>query len=243
MAAWLLSVFFALTANGALAAEPQTLTPVQVSALAEKIALRLDAHQADIALIARSGQPRENLPAGIRYTHTAFLLKTAQGWVTYNLLQDYEGADRSHLAIESLADFLKESYVTDVGLTLFKPEFAQKLEAFIQSPAYAQLHNPEYSLISNPFTPQFQNCTEFVLDVLYQTRFPELTLPQLKAKELAQFSPMKVQISWWEKYLAGLFREEVRIRDHSGDVYTTTYTSLAVDIEGRGLGHSLEVKL
>ena len=38
--------------------------------------------------------------------------------------------------------------------------------AVIDSPTYEALHNPVYSLVANPWTPKYQNCNNFMLDVV-----------------------------------------------------------------------------
>lgn len=70
-------------------------------------------------------------------------------------------------------DFFAGVQKLKAGIVIPTPELQRRLLATIQSDVYRDLHVPAYSAVANPFTLEYQNCTEHTLDVLnaaiYQT--------------------------------------------------------------------------
>jgi hypothetical protein len=77
----------------------------------------------------------------------------------------------------------------------------RKLLEVIGGPAYAQLHNPVYSVLANPTSGQFQNCTEHTLNVLFAAIYDTSDQQQIRANITAYFEPQHAQIGGLNGYL------------------------------------------
>jgi hypothetical protein len=96
----------------------------------------------------------------------------------------------------------------------------------IQSGRYAQLHNPKYSTISNPYNRQFQNCTEFVLDVLNAAIYQTDSKAQLKANTRAYFKAQPIKMSGLKLSLGAMFMDQLTLEDHNAKLKTATFTTI-----------------
>ena len=85
-------------------------------------------------------------------------------------------------------DFFTEVEVLEAGAIIPSRELQKRLLKVIVSPTYRKLHNPEYSVIANPFTLDYQNCTEHTLDVIVAAIYQTDDLRFIKANEKAYFS-------------------------------------------------------
>jgi len=96
----------------------------------------------------------------------------------------------------------------------------------IASPDYGSLHESNYSVISNPHRQGWQNCTEFVLDVvsaaIHQTTDPDV----LRARLKAGFEPHRIDISPFKLKLGSMLVKEVSLADQDGTPVTTTFESI-----------------
>lgn len=148
----------------------------EAAAFGKQIERDLVARDARVAIVFRSGRPRETLPEGIGYTHGAFWVhrsittadgRTLKGYAVHNL---YHGdgtslpIDRSYLKQDWPTDFTRGSAVDDVAVIVPSPEMQRRIQAVIDSPYYVRLHNPSYSLVDNPLSRRHQNCNSFMLD-------------------------------------------------------------------------------
>ena len=71
----------------------------------------------------------------------------------------------------------------------------------MDSPDYQQLHVPAYSLVSNPLDIKYQNCNEFMLDVLAAAAWETTDMQQIKVNLQAHFKPTKVKTNLLERAL------------------------------------------
>lgn len=206
-----------------------------VIALGKQVERELAARGARVAIIARNGRPPSVLPAGIRYTHTAFAVYSAiarkdgtagHGYAIYNLYQDADRADTSYLAVDYPADFLRAVAELRVGIIVPVPRLQSELLKVIDSPVYASLHNPRYSVMSNPFDTRYQNCTEYVLDVIQSALYGIRDRNAIKRVNAQYFAPQPVYIPRGKLWLGSLVSRGVSLDDHDRAPATATFTTI-----------------
>lgn len=86
-------------------------------------------------------------------------------------------------------------------------------------------------MIANPFTLGRQNCTEFVLDVTNATLYRTDDIKKIKAIEIANFEPQKVNVSPLKILLGSLFSREVSASDHSEAPATATFERIGAYLQ------------
>jgi len=215
--------------GGELSVEQAALTGKQLErALAER--------GARVAIVARVGRPRDQLPEGIRYTHVAYAVysqvqladgSSVPGYTFYNLYQRTDRPDVSDLVNDYATDFYLGAVMQETAVLIPKPEVQRRLLKLIASPGYAQLHNPDYSVIANPYDLSRQNCTEMVLDVLQTALYGEQAPAQRKADLKAWFVAQPVNISPLKLLAGSIAVPDVSLSDHHGErVRTATFGSL-----------------
>ena len=106
-------------------------------------------------------------------------------------------------------------------------ELQKRILSVLVSPAYKELHNPNYSVIANPFTIDLQNCTEHTLDVITAAIYKTNDIRVIKANEQAYFNPQPVNINPIKLLLGSALVADVAISDHPGSPVTTTFTTIA----------------
>lgn len=199
----------------------------------------LGAHGARLAMVFRSGRPRADLPDGIEYTHGAFWIyrsvttddgRTVHGYAVYNLYAgDGKGWPKtvSRLVQDWPLDFVSGSAEDDVAVIIPEPALQQRLLEVIDSPAYEALHNPAFSLVSNPLEDRYQNCNTFMLNVLAAAIWDTEDPDRIQANLHAWFKPAIVHTDPLTRLFGPMFDSRLRTGDQHGAVQTTTYRSLA----------------
>jgi len=249
----LTATFACLVATPALAAPPRPVpdsgfsgrtpaahyTAPEAAAFAKQIERDLATRGARVAIVFRSGRPRDKLPEGIAYTHGAFWVytdiigadgKNYKGYAAYNLYQGDGKSlprDQSYLAQDFPLDFIAGNQTDDVGVIIPSPEMQRRILTVIASPAYEKLHVTSYSLVSNPLNAAHQNCTEFLLDVIASATWQTDDYPQLKADLTANFRPTLVRANIFARAFGPMFSASLKMDDQSGPIRTATYESIA----------------
>ncbi len=222
-------------------------TPEESAAFSKDIETALASKGARVAMVFRTGRPREKLPEGFSYTHGAFWVyqpsvapdgREIMGYSVYNL---YSGngeslpKSRSRLVQDFPFDFVAGSQEDDVAIIIPTPEVQKRLYGVIASPTYASLHVPEYTLIANPSDPRYQNCTEFLLDVLSAAVWDTDNYAQIKVNLAAYFEPAVIKdASGLKRLLAPIADPRLRSDDHKGRVRTATFETIASFMEANG---------
>ena len=223
-------------AAGSLAEGEPQFSGDQIARLAKKVEREIAARGARVALISRVGRSRDELPDGIEFTHVGFAVysrittmdgRVLPGYAIYNLYQDNDKPDSSFLLQDYALDYYRAVYELRAGVIIPKPELQRRLLRVIHSDTYAELHNPQYSAISNPFNTEYQNCTEFVLDVLNAAIYETGDQRQIKANEAAYFDPQSVHVNSLRLWLGSVFKADIFITDHPGPVRTATFGSIS----------------
>jgi hypothetical protein len=217
--------------------------PIREFAL--KVNDALDARKVNVAIIARSGRPRSELPKGISYTHVAFIVfepvrgedgEVFHTYTVYNLYQGDQGRqDRSYLKQDLTYDFIAGVAEKDVGVCVPNDELQLRILKVIRSPAYRALHNPDYNLLTNPWVDRFDNCVTHTLKVCIAAIYNTDDRGRIYDDIRAYFRPTPVRLgpvkAIGSHFIAGLSYADV---DPSG-LQTAGYDSLKAFLEENGL--------
>jgi hypothetical protein len=223
------------------------LTGEQAAVFSKDIERDLAAKGARLAIVFRTGRPRSELPDGISYTHGAFWVyspieleggATTTGYAVYNL---YHGdgqklaKDKSYLHQDFPIDFVASTAVDDVAVIIPSPEMQRRVLAIMDSPNYEALHIPAYSMVSNPLDIKYQNCNEFMLDVLAAAAWETTDMPQIKANLKAHYKPTKVKTNLLERVFGPMTDVRLKTDDQRGGIVTATYESMAAFMKDNSL--------
>ena len=218
---------------------PQRFSPAVVAGFSKKIEDDLANRGARVAIVFRSGDKRSALPKGISYTHGAFWVyrtiatadgRLLHGYAVYNL---FAGDGKAWPKLESRLqqdwpfDFTLGTAVDDVAIIVPTPEMQRRILTLIDSPAYEALHNPRYSLISNPLASEYQNCNGFMLDVVAAAAWDTTSKDQIRANLKAHFKPSPIKVDLIKRMLAPLADERIKLDDQHGVIETATFESMA----------------
>ncbi len=193
------------------------------------------------AIVSRSGQPRNKLPEGVLFTHSAFFLyqEKSQDYAVYNLYHGEENRLVSSLVADSPADFLRLLRERDAGFIIPDTATQEQLYNYILSDQYGAVHQVNYSLISNPYDARFQNCNEFMLDTLAAMVWDMTDSLAIKKKFENSLQPSELKASFIRRYVGPLVDERLIMTDHEDKIWTTTSQTLAnfLKSEGRLAAH------
>lgn len=216
-----------------------------IRSLALKVNDTLDAHKVNVAIIARAGRLRSQMPDGINYTHVAFVVfepvKLKDGTVTYtytvyNLYQGADGRDdRSYLKQDLTYDFVAGTAEKDIAVCVPTDDLQQRIIRVIRSPAYRALHNPDYNLVTNPWVDRFDNCVSHSLKVCVAAIYQTNDRARIYQNIRTYFKPTHVNLgpvqAMGSVFVKGMSRAD---EDPSG-LQTATYDSLRKFLEDNGL--------
>jgi hypothetical protein len=206
---------------------------------------QLDQRHVNVAVIARAGRLRSEMPKGINYTHVAFVVfepvKTSDGSVSYaytvyNLYQGADGRDdRSYLKQDLTYDFVAGTAETDIAVCVPSEILQKRLLAVIRSPAYRALHIPEYNLVANPWVDRFDNCVTHSLKICVAAIYHTDDRARIYEDIREYFHPTPIHLrplqSIGSNFVTGLSRADM---DRSG-LQTATYDSLKDFLATNGL--------
>lgn len=188
-----------------------------------------------LAIVSRSGQAREKLPEGVMFTHSAFFRRNdTGGYDVYNLYHGEDDRLRSSLVTDTPADFLRLLKEKDGGILIPDAATQDILYAHIESPAYAAVHQADYSLISNPFDLRWQNCNEFMLYAVAAAIWDTKDRPALLSKLRETITPTELKVSPLRRHYGPMIDERLILDDHGERVLTTTFGTLTQLFEATG---------
>lgn len=238
-----LSAFNVMAGSTGGGTNPQ-LDPLELAQFSKKVERTAAKHGARVFLLSRMGRAKEELPKGISYTHTGVAVysmietddgKTVPGYAVYNLYQKDDDPSKSHLVTDFPVDFFAGAFELKAGIAIPTPEVQQRILQLIGNGNYKKYHNPEYSVLSNPFNARYQNCNEYLLDLINGAIYQSDDIAQLKANAKAYFEPQPIAKSSFKLALAALAMEDLTLRDHKGKVKTTTYTTIVSYLKDNNL--------
>ena len=238
----------ALAGAGSSEAGQAILPREDVAKYADALERDLARRGANVAIVARVGRDRADLPNGIDYTHVAYWVfskitrangSTYSGYRVYNLYQQSDDKTRSRLVQDSPADFFAGAFALDAGVIIPDPRLQRKLLQTIASPTYGQLHNARYAVLANPRDRQFQNCTEHTLDVLIASLYATADPVRIKANITAHFDPQPIRIGGLKRLLAPAASGALTTSDHGATIETATFGSIARFMAGHDLSDQI----
>ncbi|MEM7492668.1 MAG: DUF2145 domain-containing protein [Pseudomonadota bacterium] len=193
-----------------------------------------------VAIVFRAGRSRDKLPDGIDYTHGAFWVyqpiqrddgSRMNGYVVWNL---YHGdgetlsQTQSELVQDFPFDFVSGAKAEDVAVIIPTPAMQKRIMTMMADGRYDAVHDPDYSVIASPFDDKYQNCTEFLLDVIAAAVWQTTDYQQLKVNLSEHFEASTVKTGPLARLFGPLVDEQVKLGDHRGKpIRTVSYGSLA----------------
>jgi hypothetical protein len=216
----------------------------EVDKFAKSVELFAAKEGARAFIIGRVGRPEKDLPEGINFTHTAIAVYSSitldtgekvKGYAIHNLYQKEGQSDKSELVIDYPVDFFWGVSSLKAGIIIPTPEVQQRIMEVIASGKDKQIHNENYSVIANPFNNTFQNCTEHTLNILNVGVYQTTDMTQLKNNAEQHFKPQKIKANPFKLLLGNWFVDDVSTKDHSGKVYTTTFTTIGKYLQNNEL--------
>ncbi len=234
--------------SGSSATTAAQFTPEEAASYSKQIERSLADQSARVAIVFRAGRARDKLPDGIAYTHGSFWVYQAmqlgdgsqmQGYVSHNLYHgDGETLPRSqsHLVTDFPYEFISAAVEEDVAIIIPTPEMQRRIMTMMSNGSYEAMHDPDYSLIASPYNDLYQNCTEFMLDVVASAAWETTDYAQIKANLSAHFSASRVKTGLLARMFGPATDERLKTRDHRGKpIRTATYASLAKFMLDNGL--------
>ena len=202
----------------------------------------LDASGQGVALIARSGLDLRRF--GMRYSHAGFSLRASPN-SPWSVRQLYYACDEQKPRIydQGLAGFLLGSDAPDIGylsVVLLPAEAATELErAALDDWQALALLGPAYSANAYPFSLRYQNCNQWVMELLATAwgRLDDTGHPRAQAQRwLADqgYTPTRIEVGNRALMWAGAFVPWLHSDDHpSDDMAQMVYrVSMPASIEG-----------
>ena len=215
-------------------------SPEAAADFSKEIEKVLAAKSARVAIVFRTGSKRDKLPDGIEYTHGAFWVyqpiqradgSIMRGYVAWNLFHG-DGESRpktqSYLATDFPFEFVGASAVDDLAVIIPTPEIQRRVLTMMANGDYDKLHDRDYSLIASPYDDQFQNCNEFMLDVIASAVWETTDYYQLKTNLSAHFEATRVKTGLLKRAFGPMADDRLKLGDHRGKpIRTVTYASLS----------------
>lgn len=212
----------------------------EAATFSKDIEKMLAAKGARVAIVFRTGRTRDKLPDGIEYTHGGFWVyqpiqredgSVMRGYVGWNLFHG-DGEEmpktQSYLANDFPFEFVGASAVEDLGVIVPTPAMQKRILTMMADGRYEAVHDPDYSLIASPFDDRYQNCNEFLLDVIAAAAWQTTDYDQLKVNLSAHFEASQVKTGPLARIFGPMVDERLKLRDHRGQpIRTVTYASLA----------------
>lgn len=207
---------------------------------AKRVEKSLAQHKAQVAFVARVGRPVSELPRGVYYTHVGLAVysrittadgRTIPGYATYNLYQKENPTNRSELVQDYMLDFFSSVQELKAGILIPHEKLQQKLLARIADGSFNELHNERYSLLSNPYNNVYQNCNEYLLNLIQSAIYDTTDMDMIKRSIEQYFKAYQVRVNPLSIIVGGLFSRDIAIHDHPERFETVTFTSLADFLE------------
>jgi len=228
--------------NGDVATE--SISTARTVEFAKQVEKSLASHGARVAFVARVGRPPAELPRGLQYTHVGLAVysristidgKTIPGYATYNLYQKQNQSNRSELVQDYMLDFFSGVQVLKAGMLIPDEKLQKKLLQRIVDGSFNELHNERYSLLSNPYNNRYQNCNEYLLNLIQASIYNTTDMQFVKQSIQQHFQAWPVPVNPLGIILGGLFRQEIAVNDHRGRFETVTFGSLVAYLENYDL--------
>ena len=221
-------------------------SPEQIATFAKSVENYAARQGARAFIISRVGKDPRELPRGIKYTHTAIAVyssitldggQKAKGYVIHNLYQRNKQPNKSDLITDYAVDFFWGAQRLTAGISIPTAAVQQKLIESINNGTAKLVHNPNYSVISNPMNNRYQNCTEHTLLVLNSAIYQTTNMKRLYTNNKAYFKPQALHTNPFKLLLGSAFIKGVTTADHKGKIKTATFMSITRYLDQYNLLH------
>lgn len=212
--------------------------PERVIPFAKTVERELAERGALVAIVSRMGRDPAQMPDGIGdYTHVGLWVYSevtaadgskAHGYAAYNLYQLDEDNDRSHLVQDFPAEFFSGVFDLKTGIVIPTPEVQMEILRVLNSPTYEKLHVKDYSVVANPYTWRYQNCTNFVMAVLVSAIYGTEDRAEISSRLRDYYEPQTVKLGGVTRTLGSVFVPGFATADHDGgEIRTSTFDTIA----------------
>ena len=215
---------------------PDATNVMKALELAQKSSRALDESGAQVALIARVGQDLSQYH--LRYSHMAFVWRPKKDapWSVLHELNQC-GTANSALFDEGLGNLFLDNMVAYQTLIVIpSTETQTRLTGMFAERQMLKFHTKEYNMVAYPFSTQFQNSNQWLLETLsvamaHDARITDRTEAQAWLK-MAGYQPTTLDIPMAKRLGAELFRANISFNDHplgqrmAGQINTVTVESV-----------------
>lgn len=229
------SVNAAQAGRGCELKRPNAQNFLSAMRLAENTRSALEASNAQVALVGRVGQ---DLSAyGLRYSHVAYVWRDhPKGrWLVVHELNRC-GTASSALYEQGLANFfLDDLHAYEAVLLIPSPPSQARIAAALGSPLGNRMHEPHYNMLAYPFSTEYQNSNQWVLETYAasagESRIEERARAQAWLR-YAGYAPSTLFIPATKRLGARLFSANIAFDDHpfarraAGRIDTVTVESI-----------------
>ncbi|MDK2123386.1 DUF2145 domain-containing protein [Parachitinimonas caeni] len=212
--------------------------------LASKLRDRLEASNDEVVILGRIG--RDMSRYGLRYSHAGYAWRDhPKGrWLVRHALNRC-GTAESDIYDEGLANFfMDDPLYYEVLVLRLKPELQSRLALALKQPL--RLHEPRYNLVAYPFSSQYQNSNQWLLETLASAEMPGDPGSPL-GREQAQrwlrqngYLPSTLYIPTLTRLGGRITRANIAFDDHpfgrrmAGQIDVATVESIAAYIDKQG---------
>ncbi|QRN04033.1 DUF2145 domain-containing protein [Legionella sp. MW5194] len=195
----------------------------------------LDSSEAKVALLARVGSDLSRY--GLHYSHVAFVVKDYPGqpgkWTVIHLLNECNRPTSSLYAQGLMSFFMDNLYSQDYQLTIPNPTLQARLYEALKPPRIERLHDNHYSMIAYPYSNQYQNSNQWVLEMVADNDDPNARHTRQSAQDFLQrtgYQPSMVTITAAARLGVSLTNAAIRFDDHPAiENRTRRYSIVSVD--------------
>ncbi|MBX3446256.1 MAG: DUF2145 domain-containing protein [Parvibaculaceae bacterium] len=211
--------------------------PERIIPFAKQVERALAERGAHVALVSRMGRDPKLMPEGVGdYTHVGIWIysemttedgRKVNGYAVHNLYQVAGEENRSELVQDFPAEFFASVFELRAGIVIPTPELQEEILRVVQSPTYEKLHVPAYSVVANPYDWRYQNCTNFVMNILVAAIYDTDDRAEITRHLKAYYEPQPVRLSGITRTVGSLFVAGFATSDHAGGVLrTSTFDSI-----------------
>jgi hypothetical protein len=235
-------------------------TPLTAQAVEQSLALAQKTHQqleaqfekngSAVVILARAGQDLSKYQ--LRYSHLGIAYRVVNpgssmpSWRIVHKLNEC-GSSVASLYKQGLAEFFLDNlYAYESAWVSLKPNLQKQLIAAIESGApLKQMHEPNYNMLSYPWSVRYQQSNQWVLELIAYSEQNNGALPSRQNAQSwlkqAGYIPTTLEIGPLTR-LGGMTRANITFDDHpnsrrfANKIDTVTVDSIFIWLKRSGLG-------
>lgn len=207
----------------------------QASRMGVKLFQRLQQSDAQAVVLGRIGSDLSKY--GLRFSHVGLALREHPkgAWSVLHLLNSC-GTEQSDLFDEGLINFfLDNPFEYEAVVLVPDGEVQARLKAAATTELARQVHEPRYNLIAYPWSEEFQNSNQWLLEFMAGALAEAPVANRLQARKtpfFAAYTPDTIAIDRLTRLGGGLFKANMSFNDHpfgarvKGDYQVVTVRSI-----------------